>query len=167
MTGRGSSSAAAIPVVLPHVVVQAHDDDAVTITTDGCDMAGTVVRRADLGAALAAIADQAGGPIRVEIHEPDGTRHVDILTPPPPATADVPMRPAQKRRRRRRDIEIAGDGFLPGETVLVATTVRTETADHTGHVTVRLDRRTPATKAAAGTLVFGTVSSTLLLAEPS
>lgn len=166
MAGSGSSSAAAFPVVLPQVVVQAHDDDAVTITTDGRDVADTSVRRADLGAALAAIADQAGGPIRVEIHEPDGAaRHVDILTPPPPA-ADPPMRPAQKRRRRRRDIEIAGDGFLPGETVLVATTVRTETADHTGHVTVRLDRRT-AGRAAAGTLVFGTVSSTLLLAEPS
>lgn len=163
---RGQPGTSRVQVVLPLVVVRPHSEESVTITVDGQQVSGAAMSRAELGQVLGGLAEQAGGPIRVEVHEPDGTRYADIITPPP-APLDRSTGTVQKRRQRRRHgVEVAGGGFLPGETVLVAVTVRTETAGHTGRATVRLDHR--ATPDGAGSvLMFGAISSTLLLAESS
>lgn len=152
------------PVTLPRVVVHLYEDDTATITGDGIDE--QVTSGNSLGAALSAVAEEAGCPIRVELCEPDGTRHVDIISPPIPSTERDPE--PQRRRSHRtgpRAIDVAQDGFLAGETVLIAPATDVATADHTGRIAIRLDRRTTR-RAAGGVLVFGTVSGTLLLVEP-
>ncbi|MBS3940483.1 MAG: hypothetical protein KG028_05940 [Actinobacteria bacterium] len=85
-----------VPVVLPLVLIRTEDGDTVTITLDAHPVADAAVPRAQLGEALTQIVDQLATPVRVEVHEPDGTVHADILTPPtpqptgPPPTLDHP-----------------------------------------------------------------------------
>lgn len=156
-----------MPVRLPEILVQLHDDDTATISGD-TGVSEQKTSQSALGAVLADAADRAGTAIRVELHEADGTRYVDILTPPGPAgdrsrdIATTETSPA----RRRQSIDIARGGFLPGETILFAPAARAAMADHAGHVAVHLDHRL-ARLAVSGVLVFGTVSGSLLLVEPS
>lgn len=88
-----------VPVVLPLVLVRPEDGDTVTITLDGQPVAEVAIPQVQLGEALAQIVDQLATAVRVEVHEPDGTVHADILTPPThehgnlPPTLDRPHDP--------------------------------------------------------------------------
>lgn len=88
-----------VPVVLPLVLLRPEDGGTMTITLDGQPVADAAIPQVQLGEALAQIVDQLATPVRVEVHEPDGTVHADILTPPahqpavPPPTPDRPRAP--------------------------------------------------------------------------
>lgn len=151
----------ATPAVLPQVIVTIDHAGHARITVDGIVQAGVEgseepIGRQGLGAALACVAEQAGGPVRVEVREPNGSRYADILQPhlnsgdpPDPCDATPPT----------QDV-LEGDGFLPGEPVLVAVVATTMHADRDG--TVRL----PASPAVPGhvdeLILFGTNSGTIL-----
>ncbi|WP_053208277.1 hypothetical protein [Jiangella muralis] len=151
------------PVTLPRVVVHLNEDDTATIAGEGIDK--QVTKRNSLGAALSAVAEEAECPIRVELYEPDGSRYIDIISPPgPPTERDPEPQGRRSQHAGSSTIEIARDGFLAGETVLIAPAIELATANHSGRIAISIDRRTTR-RAAGGVLVFGTVSGTLLLVE--
>ena len=125
----------AVPVVLPRAVVTVDDDGKARIVVesighhDAIDCPDGPVGRGELGTVLAGIAEQIGGPVRVEVREPDGSRYADILEPRTPA----PQSDTEHERNGPDEGPVLrGEGFLPGETVLVAVIATTTRADEHG-----------------------------------
>jgi hypothetical protein len=132
---------ASVPVVLPLVIVRPDGAGTVAVTLDGGPVSDGPIPRVQLGKALSQIVEQVGAAVRVEVHEPDGAVHADILTPP----ANQPDQPAptsdrQRRRGRRSSAEVGGGGFEPGEAVHVGAIVAAA-VDTDGYLLVDLDPR--------------------------
>jgi hypothetical protein len=122
-----------VPAVLPQAVVTVDDSGNARIAVENIghqaiDQPDEPIGRDELGAVLAGVAEQIGGPVRVEVREADGSRYADILQPRPlePPEAAEPSEPA-----------LTGAGFLPDETVLVAVVVTTTQAKSDGSVSLR------------------------------
>lgn len=142
------------PAPLPEVDVHDRGDGSADVVVNG-HRAGWPVPLAELGTVLATIADRAGGPVRVAVHQPDGTTHHDTITPPQPPIADP--RPAGLARGW-----LVVGGFRPGEPVDAAKVIATGTAGPDGTVRVRVGRRTPRRPV----LLVGRVSGFLVRPEP-
>lgn len=97
-----------VPVVLPRVVARPQHAGTVTITVDGGPVSDGPIPRVQLGEAISQIVEQIGTAVRVEIHDPNGTVHADILTPP----ADQ-LGPTRTRRDRRSAGEHAPSDITP------------------------------------------------------
>lgn len=131
----GASSAVVVPVVLPHALVTVDETDHARIAVENIDHHTPIdcpngpIGRDELGAVLASIAEQIGGPVRVEIREPDGSRYADILAPRTPQ-----FRPDAEHQSNESDEGplLQGEGFLPSETVLVAVVITTTQAQPDG-----------------------------------
>ena len=152
----------AVPAVLPEVVVTIDDAGQARIVIDSGERSdlgnsGGPVDRRGLGAALTAIAEQAGGPIRVEVREHDGSRYADILQPrtPEPREDDEPA-PAPTGNGP----VLRGEGFLPGEPVLVAVVATSIPADADGAVRLPVSPRVP--RRVDELILFGTGSGTIV-----
>jgi hypothetical protein len=151
-----------VPVVLPEVLAVVDDTGQVRIAVENIDHAsidppiGPVDRRR-LGAVLASIAEQVGGPVRVEVREADGSRYADILQPHTPE-------PGEDDKRAPIAAEdgpvLRGEGFLPGEPVLVAVVATSIAADADG--TVRLPVYPRAPRRVDELILFGTGSGTIV-----
>lgn len=104
-----------VPVVMPLVEVTVDDAGVLDIRLDREPYsAAGGVNRDDLRRILLTIADDLGAPLRVEVHESDGTAFTDIVMPdrePTPAT------PAPDPAGR------SAVGFLPDEEVSIAVIV--------------------------------------------
>ncbi len=121
-------------MVLPQAVATVDDSGHARIVLENIDRHAIdcpdgPIGRHELGVVLAGIAGQVGGPVRVEIREPDGSRYADILQPrtPEPETDAA----------RGDDALVAGpmlrgEGFTPGEAVLVAVVAATVQAQPDG-----------------------------------
>lgn len=154
-------SASVVPAVLPEVVVAIDDAGQGRIVVDNIgrdgieDSPGSFDRR-ELGAVLTAIADRARGPIRVEVREADGSRYADILQPHTPETEDddepAPVTVEDGPALR-------GEGFLPGESVLVAVVATSIAADADGTVRLLVSPRAP--RRVDELILFGTGSGTI------
>lgn len=109
-----------VPVVLPQVIATVDATGRACLVVDGVERPGGPPSRDELGRVLAEIADQQGGPVRVEVREPDGSRYADILQPQPrpPVPAEEQDPPAEKPVLRV-------EGFLAGEAVVVAVVATT------------------------------------------
>jgi hypothetical protein len=151
----------AVPVVLPEVVAVVGDTGEVRIAVENIDPGsidppiGPVDRRG-LGAVLASIAEQVGGPVRVEVRETDGSRYADILQPhtPEPENDDEPAQATAEDGPTLR-----GGGFLPGESVLVAVVATSIAADADGTVRLLVSPRAP--RRVDELILFGTGSGTI------
>lgn len=158
---RHPGAASVVPAVLPQVIVTINDAGHARITADriarpNINDPDEPVDRRDLGTVLARIAEQAGGPVRVEVREADGSRYADILQPQP--EPDDP--PGPHDATSPVPVVLEGEGFLPGEPVLVAVVATTVLADHDG--TVRLPSL-PRIPGDVGELIlFGANSGTIL-----
>lgn len=162
--GRRHPRTTAVPAVLPQVIVTIDEAGHAQITAGGITHLTSAppgtgdpeepIDRHHLGAALARIAEQAGGPVRVEVREADGSRYADILQPHP----DDP--PQSHDREWAAGAVLEGEGFLPGETVLVAVVTTTARAGSDG--TVRLPAPPPAPDHVDELVLFGTNSGTIL-----
>jgi hypothetical protein len=123
-----------VPVVLPQAVVTVDDSGNARIVVETVDHPERIdcpdgpIGRDELGTVLASIAEQVGGPVRVEVREPDGSRYADILQPCLPEPAGDPERPETSAD----EPVVAGGGFLPEETVLGAVVVATTQAQPDG-----------------------------------
>ena len=134
-TNLDRSPAVAVPVVLPQVVAAVDETGRARITVENIDHHDRIdcpdgpVGRDELGAVLARIAEQVGGPVRVEVREPDGSRYADILQPRPPEP-----KPDDGHENNEPDTGplLRGEGFLADETVLVAVVVATTQAHPDG-----------------------------------
>ncbi|WP_116953343.1 hypothetical protein [Jiangella endophytica] len=156
MSWRRSRTPSTAPVVLPRLTVTP-DDDGFTLTLDGEPVAGSPVSRAELGQRIAATIDVAGGPVRVDVTDPGGGVHSDIIDPSPHGPDPRPSRTDQAA------FAVHHRGFLPGEQVVIAVVERTETANDNGVVTLSTTR-----ELAGGMelLLFGRVSGTTFVVGP-
>jgi hypothetical protein len=118
-----------VPAVLPQVVVTGDTDDTFRVAVDGTEHPACPVTGRQLGWLLAVIAEQAAGPVRVEVHTGDGARYADILQPPPstaPPPVTGPSRPAAS------EPVVAVTGFGAGEPVIIAAVLAEVIADAAG-----------------------------------
>ena len=157
-----TTSPVRVPVVLPFVEARIDSAGGLAVTVDREPylIPGKVVPagRPALTCILDEITTRLASPVRVEVHESDGTRFTDIVTPRPstPASSVPAELPAGLPPR-----EDAG-GFVPGEQVVVAVLVSHVTADETGSAQVRLPAALMAKYRGAGVLV-GRTSGTVAL----
>lgn len=133
-----------MPVVLPVVDVTIDDHDGLTVTVDQepYDVADNVMHsgRVAVGRVLADITAQLASPIRVHVHEADGTVFTDLVTPrreDPTEAADAPQT-TPRPLINAHGLGLAMEGFTPGEPVAVALLVSEATADAIGTAYVRL-----------------------------
>ncbi len=151
---------------LAQVVITIGDDRTITATVDGEIFLAGPIDQALIGHVIAAIAEQHGGSVHVEIREPAGTNHTDIITPPRPtppddnahthAPLDTPaIKPAPEL------LELTGEGFIPGEDVAIAVILRHSSARADSRARGVVDRReTPG--GITDVILFGTISGTLI-----
>jgi len=130
----------AVPVVLPHVIVRPDSRGTVALTLDGVSVSDVPIPRVQLGEAISQIVEQVGAAVRVEVHQPDGAVHADILTPPahqPGQPAPPPDRPG--RRGRPLHAEVWGAGSEPGETAPITAAITGATAPEDADANLHVD----------------------------
>jgi hypothetical protein len=131
---RGDRSTLRVPVVMPLVEVAVDKDGYLTVTLDREPYsADGALQRDDLRGLLDAIAADLGTPVRVEVHEHDGSTFTDFVTPkrraePTPAA----------HRALASAFGICGGGFTAGEQVEVCVVVARRVADDDGTAQLRL-----------------------------
>jgi hypothetical protein len=147
-----------VPAVLPQVLATIDHIGRAHVSVDGIGRPEGPVERDELGKVLTSLAEQAGGPVRVEIREPDGSRYADILQPQPARPDDPPS--TEESDPPSGQAVLAGDGFLPGEPVLVAVVARTVVADADGTVSLPVAPRMP--RKVDELILLGTSSATIV-----
>lgn len=157
---------------VPLLVLDVHEDGTLTATLDGRLIEPPAGTRAWRRASFPEIIDHAtqarAFPVRVTVHENDGTTFTDIL----PAAAPVRQAPepgaepeagrAVKRRRGADPVEVdGGDGFIAGEDVAVALITAHTDASHDGRVRTLLDPAVIAATRVREVVLVGRVSGTI------
>ena len=123
-----------IPVVLSVVHVAIDADGVMAVNVDGAPRESEQNRtRGELRAVIDEITSDLGAPVRVEVHEADGSTYADIATPSgssaPPEAEPSPTAPSPA---------LAGAGFQPGEEVALAYVVVRQNADAEGNASLNL-----------------------------
>jgi len=90
------------------------------------------------------ITDQRRTPVRVEVHESDGTSFTDIITPSPSRRSRPEPEPANTETVLETPaapqlVEVTAEGFIPGEDIGVAIIVTHTDASHTGRARALLE----------------------------
>ncbi|MFM9920921.1 hypothetical protein [Lacisediminihabitans sp. H27-G8] len=119
---------------VPHVVIAIGEDGTIDSTLEGELFLPGSLGRNLVGELIAHIAEQDGGPIRLEMRE--GGRAADVQ-------------------------EMIGEGFLPGERVAIAVIVGERRAATNGRVYAVLET-IPAPHGTSDLILFGTSSGTLV-----
>src|SRR5690625_3123644 len=136
------------PVTLPLVVVTVETGGTLTVTVDGAPFTPEAFapawRRSDFGRLMDRITDQRRTPVRVEVHESDGTSFTDIITPSP--NRRTHPEPETRKSETALDapatpqlVEVTAEGFIPGEDIGVAIIVAHTDASHTGRARALLE----------------------------
>ena len=123
-----------VPKPLPRVVVAIGEDGTVTVTVDGEMFLAGPIGRDLVGHLIGCIAEQHGREIRREVREAD--RDIELL-------------------------ELAGEGFIPGENVAIAVVLRESRADRDGRAHAVVDRLA-APRGITDVILFGATSGTLV-----
>lgn len=150
-------------------VVEA-DDGTVRVLVDGHPLTTAPIDRRDLGRVLSVLAEQ-HGPLRVELTDRAGRVFVDALDPPPspvPAAQPAPARtmpgppqgPPVDCGKQPELMEVSGDGFVPGEDVLVAVVIQSSSAGPGGRARGLIDLSL-LPDGVRGVVLLGAVSGTL------
>jgi len=149
------------------IVLNIRPDGSMHVTIDGTELPPEGERPWSR-AAFPQIIDQASEdrarPVRIEVHEADGTSFTDLLPArprrTPPAEPDPESEPVAKPRKLRagaRLIEITADGFIPGEDIACCLIASHTDAGHDGHARALVDL-----KQATKTLQTGAVEAVLI-----
>ena len=123
-----------IPKPLPRVVVTIGEDRAITATVDGKMYLAGPIGRDLVGHLIDCIAEHHGWEVHREVREAD--RVVELL-------------------------ELAGEGFIPGEDVAIAVVLREGRADRDGRAYAVVDRLA-APRGITDVILFGATSGTLV-----
>jgi hypothetical protein len=138
---RDERSTIRVPVVMPLVEVTVDTDGYLAVTLDREPYsADGSLQRGHLQRLVDVIASDLGTPVRVEVHEVDGSTFTDIVTPQP-RPADPSTKQVQHRARRKAlasAFGISGGGFTAGETVEICVVVARRIADDEGTALLRL-----------------------------
>lgn len=120
-------------VNFPLASIRVDEGGVMRVTQDGRDFppprAGFEWSRAQFGELLDALSDHRTRTIRVEVREHDGSIFTDIIhaTRREHTDVDSPAPGATRRARRlpmHQLLEVRGSGFVPGEDVTVALSIR-------------------------------------------
>ena len=153
-----------IPVVLPTVHVLVDARGGLTVKVDGRPHdIDRFLTRGDLPRVIRQITTALDTPVRVNVHETDGTTYTDIAAPsqvppadphrdPPPEANDPGLTPCPPQ-----GCGIIGDGFQPGEEVAIAYVVARRTAGRDGSAAFTLPPGLMSLKR-DGLVLFGTSS---------
>ena len=160
-----------VPVELPHVLVTVASNGTLTATVDGTPFPApgeTAWTRTTFGPLMDAITKDRTVAVRVEVRECDGSVFTDIIHPRTPRrAAHLPKRPMPETRRSRharrvpRLMEVAADGFVPGEDVVVAVIVSHTDATGTGEARALIDLDDLPAGTSHEVILFGRISGTL------
>lgn len=155
------------PVVLPHVLVAVDPGGVLIVTIDGepfqPEPFAPAWQRSDFGRVMDRITDQCRTAVRVEVNETDGTIFTDIITPSSrtrrtgPELQEAPSPPVPTGTQL---VEVAAEGFIPGEDVGVAIVVAHTDAAHTGHARALLEAALFEASLTGEVLLIGRVSGT-------
>ena len=149
------------------VILDIHADGSMTVMIDGTAYLPDDDQRPWSRAAFPQIIDHASQeravPVRVEVHEADGTSFTELVAARPRRRETAPE-PAPKTRRPKKTvpalIEVTGEGFVAGEDIACTVLVSHTDAAGDGTVRVLLDPRQVGN--AAEVLLVGRVSGTVV-----
>lgn len=158
-----------VPVSIPRVVLDVHEDGTVTVTVDGTPMLPDPFAPPWRRSSFGQIIDRATGdrttPARVEVREADGTTFTDIVPPrrrkfrhEAESEPPTPARPAF--------LTVEGGGFVPGEDVAVAVITGHTDAAGTGAARALIDPAQLDPEGSGGiteVLLFGRISGTVVV----
>ncbi|HPE12360.1 MAG: hypothetical protein M9886_05070 [Candidatus Nanopelagicales bacterium] len=157
-----------VPVSIPLVLLVVHEDGTVSATVDGKplepDPFAPPWRRSSFGPIIDRATNDRTAPVRVEVHESDGTTFTDIIAPSR-HRADHPKLPAENPISLPTFHAVEGDGFVPGEDVAVAIVTGHTDAAHTGRARALIDPAQLGHAVADGfveVLLFGRISGTTI-----
>src|SRR5699024_7677855 len=131
-----ASASVPTPVSMPVIRLAVHDDGTMSATVDGEPLAPPVAEGVWRRGSFAQIVDQVTAermiPARVEVTEADGSTFTDIITATAPKTIPAPDLPEPEPVDAPRLVEVAGEGFVPGEDIAVCRIIRHTDAAATG-----------------------------------
>ncbi|WP_454158830.1 hypothetical protein [Microbacterium lacticum] len=160
-------------MTVPHLVLDVHEDGTLSATLNHHPVAAPEDVGAWRRAMFAQIIDHVTGeraiPVRVTVHEVDGTTFTDILPAakrpaPKPDTSPEPesVKRPSRRRRGADPIEVdGGDGFISGEDIAVALIVAHTDANPDGQARTLLDPQVVAAAKAVEVVLVGRISGTI------
>lgn len=166
-------SSVSVPVSVPHLVLDVHEDGTLTATLNHHPVAAPedvgAWRRAMFAQIIDHVTHDRAIPVRVTVHEVDGSTFTDILPaakrPAPMPETDPEPEPVKKPGQRRRGadpIEVdGGNGFISGEDVAVAVIVAHTDAAPDGRARALLDPQVVAAAKAGEVVLVGRVSGTI------
>jgi hypothetical protein len=153
------------PRDLPDVVVTIERDGTITATMDGIFFLGGPLGRELVLELVGCIAEQHCGPIQVRIRKSGDERCARVVsaTSAPPSThrARLTLPDAADTPPDAHHVTLTGDGFIPGESVAIATIVREQQATANGRAEAVLDTAL-VPGGAIDIILFGATSGTLV-----
>lgn len=162
-----------VPVSIPLVVLVVHEAGTVSATVDGKplepDPFAPPWRRSSFGQIIDRATNDRTAPVRVEVHESDGTTFTDIIAPRRPR-GDRPQPQADKPATLPTFLTVEGSGFVAGEDVAVAIVIGHTDAAHTGTARALIDPAHLAPDASGGVvevLLLGRISGTAIVRRVS
>ncbi|MHA6750839.1 hypothetical protein ACX31A_08045 [Dermacoccus nishinomiyaensis] len=161
------------PVSVPLLLLTVHEDGAMTVIHDARlippPTGQTAWERSQFGQIIDHTTDNRRLPVRVEVHEADGSTFTDILpatarpttTPKDDSQHEKPKYRGAPRRKTAAPIELnATEGFMAGEDVAVALIVSHTNALPDGSVRALIDPTLVEATGAREVILFGQVSGT-------
>lgn len=146
------------------VILDIHLDGSMTVTIDGTPYLPPDDAAPWSRASFPQIIDHASQdrtvPVRVEVHEVDGTSFTELLPARPPRPTPA-SEPAPKRKKPSPAlVEVTGEGFVPGEDV--ACCVIVSHTDATPHGAARAVLDPKQVKGAGEVVLVGRISGTVV-----
>jgi len=156
-----------VPVQLRTVMLDIHPDGSMSVTIDGAPHlppeGADPWSRASFPQIIDHASDDRAVPVRVEVHEADGTSFTELLPARPPRRPVAPESAPKRKKEKPAPpalVEVTGDGFVPGEDVACCLIVSHTDAAPDGTARALLD---PAQVTVAGEVVLlGRISGTVV-----
>jgi hypothetical protein len=147
------------------------EDGSMTVAVDGAHLAPEPLappwQRDSFAQVLDQLTEQRRSPMRVEVHEADGTVFTDIITP------GKRRRPQQELDHARPAPEVGpelvvlhGEGFVPGEDVAIAVVIAHGDAAPDGTMRGLLTAEQAGASPTREVILLGRVSGTLTIGHP-
>lgn len=177
-------SAATVPPMLPVVTMTAQHDATLHVVVDGEPFGPPSFappwQRHSFAQIISEVVEQRHSPVRVVVHELDGTVYTDIVTAPlhpasldqtpaelPPASAEHDGHaPGEAEPPHRLPLQ-NGEGFVPGEEVAVAVIVRHTGAGSEGTARALMEPGLLDLSPTHEVILLGRVSGTCIVGHPA
>lgn len=155
-----------VPVQLRTVILDIHPDGSMSVTIDGAPHPPPEDgswSRASFPQIIDHASDDRAVPVRVEVHEADGTSFTELLPARPPRRPVAPESAPKRKKEKPAPpalVEVTGDRFVPGEDVACCLIVSHTDAAPDGTARALLD---PAQVTGADEVVLlGRISGTVV-----